>query len=320
MKGENRKMKKLLLVLAVFALALGVGVKSSQAVNLDGYVGDLKFKFSDWSSTGPIYGADAPGYGQASGGGTLAEESTWTIFDITTILSDDGFNTVLWQKNDDNEVLTGMVYGSEDDFWEVSAGGNQHTELIGGNLDIWLQKTTDVGYTALNANLGLEGRIGFDDYTNVTDGTLWLGLEFVPGVKYGNGTTVDDHITMDSDLDVDTINATGDGSFFADVKAGAAGGIAGFLFDTNGYALTDDAVASTTYYRDFKGEFDVELIHLPGTVINNVHPFPIISEDPIRGAVNPIPEPTTVALLGIGLVGMAGVAVRKKLKKNEVGK
>ncbi len=42
--------------------------------------------------------------------------------------------------------------------------------------------------------------------------------------------------------------------------------------------------------------------------------------DPIGTSNQPIPEPTTVALLGIGLVGMAGVVARRKWKKKAVDK
>ena len=38
----------------------------------------------------------------------------------------------------------------------------------------------------------------------------------------------------------------------------------------------------------------------------------------MSGTANPIPEPTTIALLGIGLAGLAGVEVRRRLKKESV--
>ncbi len=61
------------------------------------------------------------------------------------------------------------------------------------------------------------------------------------------------------------------------------------------------------------GEVVLELVHDSPNKIAKNKVYPNIG-DPFSSSSS-VPEPTTIALLGIGLAGLAGAAVRRRLKK-----
>ena len=280
-----RKFMTTLLILGVVVLMSAS--RASAFTILNDYAGPLEFKFSDFSD-GTLYGSDSGGYGNADG-----VEDSFGIFKVSSIKN--AIAQTLWFDGKDGEELTGMYYNIDDDFWTVTGSPITSTNIqsVNGIIDVYLDASPD-----FNPSGGPGARSGATTYPTVTDGSLFLRLAMVPGIKYGNADTTDDHISYDVDIDFKTSTFTGDGAFYLDV----IGGSYASYFDSDAYCLTDDSGNSVC--RDFFGQFDTEA---PGSFdwLTN-------SEDPIAGA-RVIPEPATMALFASGMFGMLGTRLRRKV-------
>ncbi len=89
---------------------------------------------------------------------------------------------------------------------------------------------------------------------------------------------------------------------------------------SNIFQITTPGMASVVWQLQSGGSFNDELIREVrvgpnNTVVQTFATHPIGVQ---MLATRPVPEPTTVALLGIGLVGLAGVEVRRRRKMKAV--
>lgn len=275
-------MKKILF----FTLLSLMVTSSAFAFSLTGgYTGDLLFKFSDRGMGNLIWPFPAGTYGNAG-----PAENAWGIFKITSIV--DLYDNQLWFDGKDGEELTGMYYDIRDDYW-APTGTGVNVQAVKGHIDVYLDNTPD--YTPAGGP-GARG-VGLNNYPTVTDGSLFLGLDLVPGIKFGNGNLLDDHITYDNILSSTNTPFTGDGAFYGDVTGGAYG----YLFDSNAYTLVDDSLVQ--HNADVFGQFDATAPGAFGWLVN--------SQDPIGARM--LPEPSTMLLFGMGIVGLATRIRRKKV-------
>jgi hypothetical protein len=106
------------------------------------------------------------------------------------------------------------------------------------------------------------------------------------------------------------MNGSGQSLFDVGVRIGISGGIGGGddfqmgMFTVAGVSITDfTSIGVRVKSVDVGGGFRTGSSKLSGPVPN--------------GNGEPIPEPTTIVLLSIGLVGLAGAAARRKFKKEK---
>ena len=113
-----------------------------------------------------------------------------------------------------------------------------------------------------------------------------------------------DHV---SGINIGGVNAAGSGAGLADVT----GGLAAMHFDTNSVASSFGGMADVQLGSSFSNVFQPHPEECGGAATG---PACLTGSADFRGVVNPIPEPSTYALMLAGLGVMGFIARRRRLE------
>lgn len=283
----------------VFAAMVGLATAAfavSPANALTLTAGDLKFTINNYDSGTvgyPVSPANGMVCNSVSGCDVLAQPptpyaygaDTWGIFSIDSITSISSGAT-LWNSGG-GEYLTGLFGGLKDAYVENATSiltGLTVTALsTGGWLNLY-RNTADY-----NPALGPAGRTGEYVYTGITSGTLMLSTVFAGSAIAGLNYTYYSQYKPGSSY-------AGSGQGFLDVTGGE-------WFDLlNTDALTDTAGGKRDLF------LDVTYNDVNG--VASKLGWTVTSVGQVKG--NAIPEPGSVALAGLGLLGLAALRRRKQ--------
>lgn len=223
------------------------------------------------------------------------------VLKITSIVTADGNGTVLWADGDNGAEITG-VFNSITVTALIPNGVGGGTLLATGGLANFY--INNVGSYAA-AGGGAQGSTGYSDagcaintlcydgISNVAGGALLLSTQYVPGISLINPAA-----TVSGSVNGTSLPVTG----HADGYLAVTGGSEQARFDTNGFL---GGTADLFAQNNFCPVGAAACVSAAGG-----GDWQLAIDDPVRGAAK-LPEPASLALVGLGLLG-AGMARRRK--------
>lgn len=289
-------MKKLLALSFGVAATLAAMQASAVAFSLaGGYNGPVKIKFSNYENIDTVDANGAPT-------GTACSPLTagCTDYGVLTVtgIYDPVTNAELWHQGQDGGYLSGVFNGLSVDSVGGVAPNITATSTGAVAINLYLNGSAldptqgTGGYAAGGGSLG---SLLYHTVSDVAGGSLFLSLVAIPGADALGDTVVASFTSL-------TAPFSGSALEYLDVT----GGSHATMFDTNGQVTALGTQADFLAQNTFCPNGDPNC----GGPVGD---WQLLSDDPIRGRV--IPEPASLALMGIGLLTLWGTTYRKGNKK-----